>query len=119
MQLEVAIQIELSKEASSAAFAKESFPSCVNFNMFVQIGLLRERQLASWIMAHVGSLFGVNSQMIVEIMPLSEYFAAPVMSTAQKANNFSRQGISVLKYEEIFSFRNMLLDSDLTQIKIF
>ena len=49
-------------------------------------------------MAHIWPLFGVNSQVIIEIMPFSEHFVAVLVCATQKANDFAREGISVLEY---------------------
>jgi hypothetical protein len=54
----------------------------MDLQVLVQIGFLGEGEVASVVVADVGSLLGVDSEMIVEVVPFSEDLAAAGMGTA-------------------------------------
>lgn len=63
------------REVDLAIWLQVRIPQQMTFDVFIQITLLRECQFAIFLhreWARVGPLVGVNTQMIIEIMPFSE-----------------------------------------------
>lgn len=57
--------------------ATESFHSTMHFNVLVQVRSLSETKATIGDGAHIGSLIGVDSQMVKEIVP----FSKPLVTT--------------------------------------
>lgn len=73
--------------------ALESFCSPMDFYMFIQVCLLSEGESAVWIWAQVGSFICVDSQMIKEIVPFPEVFAAVFLITLENLDEAFTLGI--------------------------
>ena len=59
--------------------AAESFDSAMDLDMLIQIRSLSEAESAVRKRADVGSLVGVNAQVVKKVVPLSEVLATLVM----------------------------------------
>ena len=77
----MAFHIEVCKEFSLTKFAGKSLLSFMYFNVFVQIGFLSEAVIASLYWAGVGSLLGVDPQVIEEVVPFAKKFSAAFLFT--------------------------------------
>ena len=72
MGLHVTAEVELRIKLSRTAWTIVALDTHVDFRMLEQVGFLSETVRASLILALVGLLIRMNSQMIEEIMPLHE-----------------------------------------------
>ena len=79
MGLHVAVQIEFCEETSIAVLAEELFLALMNHKMLVQVGFLSKRMVTPLERAVIWSFAGMNSKMVEEIVPFSEYFLAVSM----------------------------------------
>lgn len=69
-------------------------------------------------LALVGFLVGVDPQMVEEVVPFSEDFAAILVLALQESNNSPGVRASIFKDHVIFSVWHMLLDSNLLEIEL-
>lgn len=113
----VAVKVELGEETSVADLASESLVTSVDLNMLVKVSFLSERQTATWVVALVWSLVGVDTEMVKEVVPFSEHFSASLMSAAQESDHSSSVWASVFNDNKVLGFWNVLVDSNLVEIK--
>jgi hypothetical protein len=55
--------------------AKEPFAASVDLKVLVQVSFLCEGKFAALIVADVWPFFGMNSQVVIEIVPFAEDFS--------------------------------------------
>ena len=109
---QVTLQVEICIEHPGAVRTFESLDSSMNLNVLVQVGFLSKAEFATWIVALVGSLIGVNPQVVEEVVPLSEVLSAVVVIALENLDKSLRLRILECVNFELFCVRNMLLDLD-------
>ena len=119
MGLHVALQVELGEEASVAVSASEPLLTVMDFHVFVQVGLLSEGLVAVFKGALVWSLLSVDSQVIEEIVPLSEDLGAVLVGAVEESDDSSVLWALVLVDHEVFGAWDVLLNGDLSQVEFF
>ena len=80
-----------------AFFAGKLLAPQVNCQMLIQICLLSEALVTTFLWAHKWSLFGMHSQMVKEIMPFSEEHRASRVVTLQNFDQTLSTRIFVLE----------------------
>lgn len=73
--------------------AAESLYSTVNLDMFVEVCPLCKAKAAIWEGTCVGSLVGVNSEVVKEVVPLAEVLAAVFVITLKDLDEPFRFGV--------------------------
>ena len=94
------------------------FPALVNGQVLVEIGLLGEALIAAWLLADEGTLLGMHSEVVEEIMPLAEVHLAAFEVTLKNFDLSLGPWIFVLKNSELTSGWNLLIDLDRRKVKI-
>ena len=92
----------------------------MNGHVLVEVRLLRETHAAICQWACVWLLFCVDTKVVKEIMPLSEYFVVAVGMSASK-HSYDLSGVvrgTVLVDDELVSVWHMLLYSNLIQVEV-
>ena len=84
----------------------------MHFLMFGQIGLLSKTLVASWLRAHERPLACVNSQMVEEVVPLSEEELAVVMVALKDLDLAHCPWVLVLKDSELARVGHSFLNLD-------
>tara|TARA_B100000780_G_C20837903_1_gene332985 strand:- start:18 stop:344 length:327 start_codon:yes stop_codon:yes gene_type:complete len=106
------VEVKFREKPSVAVLASESSLALMDFKMLVQVSFLGERMIAAWESALIRALVSVDSQVIEEVMPLSEHFTASRMSAAEKPYNSSSGSTSIFIDHILVSVWNMFVDSD-------
>ena len=83
--------------------------------MLVQVGSLREAQATIFDGAEKWFLFSVDHQMVEEIVPLPENFAAVSVNANEQPDDAPRVRHPVLENEVVFRGRDELYDPDLVE----
>ena len=92
-------------------------PSRMNSKMLCQVGLLSEALIAAWLSADKRTLSSVDSQVIKEVVPLSEDQGAVFMITAQNLDFPHGPGVLELVYSELPGVGNGLFYFKSTEVK--
>ena len=90
--------------------ATEPLNAPVYLNMFVEVGPLSEAEPAVLVGADVGSLIGVDPEMIEEIVPLPEPLVAVLVVALKDLDVPLASRVLVRKDPEFFGVWHMLLD---------
>jgi hypothetical protein len=90
----------------------------MDLHMLVQVRLLSESVVALWEIALIGSLLGVDSQMVEEVVPFPEHFGAVAVGAAQQPYDSSGLLAFVLIDHEVLGAWDVLLDANLVKIKV-
>lgn len=86
VSVHVALKIELSEEHSLASLAPETLDSLMNFQVLIQISPLRKRKPTVVLGTLVGSLAGVDTQVVEEVVPFTEGLPALGIRAEQHLN---------------------------------
>ncbi len=105
----MAFQVEIGIKHPCAVAAGEPFYSSMDFNMLVQVGSLGEAELAAINWALIGSLVGVNPEMVEEVMPFPECFPASFVVTLQDLDESLRFGVLEGVYSELIGGGHVFL----------
>ncbi len=72
-------------KAGVAKLAAKLLEYAVRLNMFLEIAFLNKGSTAGWILANIRSFSSVNSQVILEVVPLAELLGATTELALQNA----------------------------------
>jgi len=119
MSLLVALEVEVGVEALVAVGALEPLDAPVHLEMLVEVGSLREAEVAIREVTNVGPFVRVNAQVIEEVMPLPEPLVAPCVVALEDLDIPLRSRVLVGEDAVLLSVGDVLLDLDAFQVKVF
>ena len=86
--------------------------------MLIQIGFLGEAEIAAWVLAMVWLLVGVDPQVVEEVVPLPEDFAAILVLALQKSDDSSGVRTPIFENHVILGIWDVFLDSNLLEVEL-
>ncbi len=75
-------------ETRFALLAAELFVSAVSLEVLLEVTFLNEGRMAIWLLTDVWSFAGVDSEVILEVVPLAELSSARAKLALQNAEGF-------------------------------
>lgn len=106
------LEVEVSVEHLAADVATEPLHAAVYFYVLIKVGSLCEAKSTVIVRTNIGSLIGVNSQMVKEVVPFSEPFVAALVVALQDLDVTLTPRVLVSKNPELLGGWHMLLDLD-------
>ena len=113
----MALQIEVGVEALLAVWALEPLHAAMDFHVLVQVRSLGETIGTARVVADVGSLVGVDAQMVEEVVPLPEPLVTPFVVAFKDFDEPLRSRVLVREDTELLSIRHVLLNVDRAKIE--